>query len=98
MTHDVAIVKRYEMADTFFYEVIDQKLRKHVVEIPSYVLDVEPREFKRGNNQQHLDTLACGTVLMNLEPDTIFHRVDRETVDRAYRAALRLQSFDQLNC
>jgi hypothetical protein len=95
-TRDVAIVRRYQTADIFGYEVIDDKLHKHVVEIQASVLDVEPSEFARGTDQQHLDTVACGAVMMNLTPEATYHRVDREMVDRAYRAAVRLQSFERL--
>lgn len=95
-TRDVAIVRRYQTADIYGFEVIDDMLQRHVVEISAAVLDVEPKEFARGTDQQHLDTVACGAVLSNLTPDATYHRVDREMVDRAYRAALRLQSFERL--
>jgi hypothetical protein len=95
-TRDVAIVRRYETPDFYMYEVVDEKLCKHVVAVSSEVLNVEPKEFQRGTDQQHLDTMACGAVLLNLIPDATFHRVDKEMVDRAYRAAVRLQSFERL--
>src|SRR5688572_3732237 len=95
-TRDVAIVRRYQTVDVYGYELIDEKLHRHVVEIQSSVLDVEPSEFARGTDQQHLDIIACGAVLTNLTPDATYHRVDREMVDRAYRAAVRLQSFERL--
>lgn len=96
-TRDVAIVRRFEMPDFYMYEVIDEKLHKHVVEISADLLNIEPKDFTRGSDQQHLDILACGAVLLNLTPEATFHRVDREMVDRAYRAAVRLQSFERLN-
>jgi hypothetical protein len=95
-TRDVAIVRRYQTADIFGYEVIDEQLQRHVVEISAAVLNVEPRGYDRGTDEEHLDIVACGTVLSNLTPDANYHRVDREMVDRAYRAALRHQSFERL--
>jgi hypothetical protein len=95
-TRDVAIIRRYQTADIFGYEIIDEKLHLHVVEIQASVLNVEPEEFTRGTDQQHLDIIACGAVLTNLTPEATYHRVDREMVDRAYRAAVRLQSFERL--
>ena len=95
-TRDVAIVRRYQTADVYGYQVVDSDLHRHVVEISAEVLNVEPKEFARGTDQQHLDIVACGAVLINLYPDTRYHRVDREMVDRTYRAALRIQSFERL--
>jgi hypothetical protein len=95
-TRDVAIVRRYQTADIYGYEIIDDQLQRHIVEVQASVLDVEPSEFSRGTDQQHLDIVACGAVLTNLTPDATYHRVDREMVDRAYRAAVRLQSFERL--
>lgn len=90
MTDSVAILRRYEMPDFYLYEIADSEHQRHVVEIPIDLLTIEPEEFARGNDQHHLDTLACGAVLMNLTPDAIFHRVDREMVGRAYRAVSRM--------
>lgn len=95
-TRDVAIVRRYQTADVYGYEIIDEHLQRHIVEVQASVLDVEPSEFSRGTDQQHLDIVACGAVLTDLTPDSTYHRVDREMVDRAYRAAVRLQSFERL--
>jgi hypothetical protein len=93
---DVAIIRRYQTVDVYGYEIMDENLQRHVVEVQASVLDVEPTEFARGTDQQHLDIVACGAVLTNLIPDATYHRVDREMVDRAYRAAVKIQSFERL--
>jgi hypothetical protein len=96
MARDVAIVKRQEMVDMYYYEVLDERLQKHSVQLPKSILTVEPQHYLRGTDQQHLDIIACGVVLMRSDLDTCFHRVDRESVDRAYEAALTVESFDRL--
>lgn len=96
MTSNVAICRRQEFKDYFMIELVDDNHLTHTVLIPSYVLTVEPKNFLRGSDLQHLDTLACGAVMMRTDVDAIFHRVDREMVDRAYEAALRVQFFDRL--
>ncbi len=95
-TRDVAIIRRYQTVDVYGYEIMDENLVRHVVEVQSAVLDVEPTEFARGTDQQHLDIIACGAVLTNLTPGATYHRVDREMVDRAYRAAVKIQSLERL--
>jgi uncharacterized protein (DUF2461 family) len=96
-TRDVAIVSRRKMMDYYVYEVIDDTLRKHVVEISDRLLTVSPKGFTRVSDEQHLDTLAVGAVLMSLTRDATFHRVDPEMVDRAYQAAGALQRFDRFD-
>lgn len=96
MTSNVAITQRQEFKDYFMIQLVDDNHLTHTVLVPSYVLTVEPKNFLRGTDLQHLDTLACGAVMMRTDTDAIFHRVDREMVDRAYEAALRVQFFDRL--
>jgi len=97
MAKDVAIVSSdMECADLYVYQIIDDSLNKHTVHIHSSLLNVEPTKFMRGTDREHLDRLACGTVMLSIDPHNCFHRVDPEMVDRAYEAALRVKSFYQL--
>lgn len=91
MVPTATVVKRKNLGDLYRYSVADDKHRTHTVEIPSSVLLVAPIDFKRGSDEEHLDIIACGTVLMRFNDDAIFHKVDRSMINRAYNAALRSQ-------
>jgi hypothetical protein len=91
MPEYVSLVKRHRLRDLYRYIIADAEHRVHTVEIPEYILGIEPREFQRGTDKDHLDIIACGTVLMRLDPESIFHKVDRSMVNRAYDAASRAQ-------
>ena len=91
MLNQVTLVGRTEMPGLFRYEIADEKRRNHTVEIPSTVLMIEPQNHTRGSDKEHLDTIACGAVLMNLDPESRFHKVDRSMVNRAYDAASHAQ-------
>lgn len=91
MVPDVTVVKREKELDMFRCRVADAEHRVHTVEIPASLLAVDPHEFKRGSDAEHIDIIACGTVLMRTDPDATFHTVDRSMVNRAYNAALRAQ-------
>jgi hypothetical protein len=98
MAKDVSIVgSNMECKDLYVYQIIDDGLQKHTVHIQASLLNIEPTRFLRGSDQEHLDRLACGTVMMSVDPHVRFHRVDPEMVDRAYEAALRVKSFYQLD-
>jgi hypothetical protein len=94
MERSATIVDRGIMKDAFVYTVLDENSHSHSVLIPSKILRVEPRGFIRGTDEEHLETLALGAVLISLDPDSTFHRVDPETVTRAYAAA-QVHSFDR---
>lgn len=79
--------------DTYTYLLLDDRLRRHTVMIHESLLKVEPKEYQRRSDKEHLDILAAGAVLLSLDPNAIFHRVDPETVDRAYEAAARVKSI-----
>ncbi len=83
---EVTVVGRNKMKDAFIYTVLDETLQKHSVWIPLHVLEVTPRGYERGSDDEHLDRVARGTVLLSLDPENSFHRVDPETVRRAYEA------------
>ncbi len=88
MESQVTLVKRQEGLDLFTYMITDNHKRMHTVEVPRSILFVPPRDFERKiDDKEHLDTIACGTVLMSINPETEFHKVDRSMVNRAYRAA-----------
>lgn len=91
MVPTVTVVKRKKLEDLYRFKVADAEHRVHTVEIPEYVLTIDPSDFKRGSDEEHLDIIACGTVLMRFNEDAIFHKVDRSMVNRAYNAALRSQ-------
>jgi hypothetical protein len=91
MVPTATIVKRMKYEDLCRYMVADGEHRVHTVEIPIRMLAVEPREFLRGSDEEHLDIIACGTVLMRFTENEIFHKVDRSMVNRAYIAASRAQ-------
>lgn len=91
MVPKVTVVKREKLLDLFRFKVADEEHRVHTVEMPASVLTVEPHEFRRGSDEEHLDIIACGTVLMRFVQEAIFHTVDRSMVNRAYNAALRAQ-------
>jgi hypothetical protein len=89
----VSLISRQELVGMYRYEIADALHRRHTVEIPESVVRIEPRDFKRGSDKEHLDTIACGTVLMSLDDRSLFHVVDRSMVNRAYRAAQNVQLF-----
>jgi hypothetical protein len=91
MVPTATIVKRKKLEDLYRYRVVDAQHRHHTVEIPAAMLAVSPREFMRGTDEEHLDIIACGTVIMRFNEDAIFHKVDRSMINRAYDAALRSQ-------
>lgn len=91
MVPTVTVVKRKKLEDLYRFKVADAEHRVHTVEIPESVLAIEPTDFKRGSDAEHLDIIAIGTVLMRFNEDAIFHKVDRSMVNRAYNAALRSQ-------
>ena len=83
--------------DTYSYLLIDDELRRHTVILHESLLKVEPKEYQRRSDKEHLDILAAGTVLLSIDPNVIFHRVDPEFVDRAYEAASRVKSIYQFD-
>lgn len=91
MVPNATVVKRKKEGDLYRYWVADDEHRTHTVEIPISLLSVDPHDFRRGSDEEHLDIIACGTVLMRFEDESIFHKVDRSMVNRAYNAALRSQ-------
>lgn len=91
----VSVVRRDQYPDYYLYTIADERHRKHTVEIPAVVLQVNPEEFHRGSNTEHLDIIACGAVLLSLDDEAIFHKVDCSMVDRAYRAASGAQILGQ---
>ena len=97
MVPTTTIVKRRKMEDLYRYTVADANHRVHTVEIPASMLAVIPQEFQRGSDEEHLDIIACGTVLMRFNEDAIFHKVDRSMINRAYNAALRSQFSPGVN-
>ena len=94
MERSARIVEKGIMKDAYLYTVVDSSSHTHSVLIPQRVLAVNPRGFERGTDEDHLEVLAMGAVLMSLDPDSTFHRVDPETVTRAY-AANKENSFDR---
>jgi hypothetical protein len=83
--------------DLYAYVLLDDDLRRHIVHVSESLLKVDPKEFQRRSDKEHLDILAAGTVLLSVDPDASFHRVDAETVDRAYEAASRTKSIYQFD-
>jgi hypothetical protein len=94
MERSAKIVQKGIMKDAYVFTVVDGNSHSHNVLIPHKVLSVNPRGFERGTEDNHLETLAVGAVLMALDPDCTYHRVDPETVTRAY-AASQENSFDR---
>jgi hypothetical protein len=95
MPEEVTLVKLDEYPD--MYRCVVSRLgRSHTVEIPRYMLEVEPKDFQRGSDTQHIGIIACGTVLSSIDPDVQFHVVDRSHVNRAYIAASHSQLFGEL--
>ena len=91
MVSHVTVVGRQMEVDLYRYTIVDAEHRAHTVEIPVSLLVVPPRDYSRGSDNEHLDTIACGTVLMRTEPEDNFHKVDRSMVNRAYAAATRAE-------
>lgn len=91
MSDYVTLVRRQELIGMFRYEIADSASRRHTVEIPTQILRVDPRNHNRGTDQDHLDIIACGTVLASLDQNETFHTVDRSMVNRAYEAASHAQ-------
>lgn len=81
--------------DTYAYVLLDDNLRRHTVHISETLLAVDPKDYQRRSDREHLDILAAGAVLLSVEAEAIFHRVDAEMVDRAYEAASRVKSIYQ---
>jgi len=94
MSRTARITEKGIMKDAFVFTVMDDDAHVHNVLIPQKLLGINPRGFARGSDEEHLETLAVGAVLMSLDPDCSFHRVDPETVTRAY-AANQENSFDR---
>ena len=90
----VSLVSRQKLAGLYRYEIADALHRRHTVEVPESLTQVSPRDFERSaSDQEHLDTIACGAVLMSLDLDSLFHTVDRSMVNRAYRATQNVQLY-----
>ena len=87
MERGARIVDKGFMKDAFLFTVLDENSHSHSVLIPQRVLSLNPRGYERGSDEEHLETLALGAVLMSMDPDSTFHRVDPETVTRAYAAS-----------
>ena len=87
MERSARIVDTGYMKDAFLITVLDENSHSHSVLIPQRVLSIDPRGYERGSDEEHLETLALGAVLMSMDPDSTFHRVDPETVTRAYAAS-----------
>ncbi len=94
MERSARIVEKGIMKDAYVFTVVDGNSHSHNVLIPHKVLSVNPRGYERQSDDDHLETLAVGAVLMSIDPDCTFHRVDPETVTRAY-AASQENSFDR---
>jgi hypothetical protein len=84
---NVTLVEWQEGPDFFRCTVSDDKRRHHTVEIPRSVLTVDPPNFSRGSDAEHIGIIAAGAVLLDLDPENDFHKVDRSMVIRAYTAA-----------
>lgn len=95
MPEEVILVKLDEYPDLYRC-LVSRSGRSHTVEIPRYMLEVEPNDFQRGSDHHHIGIIACGTVLASIDPDVQFHVVDRSYVNRAYRAASQAQLFGEL--
>ena len=91
MVQHVTVVGRQTEVDLYRYTIVDDEHRAHTVEIPFSLLVVPPRDYSRGTDSEHLDMIACGTVLMRTDPEDNFHKVDRSMVNRAYAAASRAE-------
>lgn len=91
MADYISLISRQDLIGLYRYEIADALHRRHTVEIPESVTRIDPRDFKRGTDKEHLDTIACGTVLMSMDEHSLFHVVDRSMVNRAYRAAEHVQ-------
>ena len=89
--NNVTLVEWQQGPDIFRCTVSDATRRHHTVEIPRTVLAVEPQEFRRGTDAEHVGIVAAGIVLMSLDPETIFHKADTSMVNRAYHAAAKAQ-------
>ncbi|MBS1903298.1 MAG: hypothetical protein JSS75_06320 [Bacteroidetes bacterium] len=88
---NVTLVKWQEGPDYFRCTVSDERHRHHTVEIPRSMLAVEAPNFSRGSDAEHIGIIAAGAVLLDLDPDNDFHKVDRSMVIRAYTAASEAQ-------
>lgn len=84
---NVTLVTWQEGPDYFRCTVSDDKRRHHTVEIPRSVLDIAPPNFARGSDAEHIGIIAAGAVLLDMDPENDFHKVDRSMVIRAYTAA-----------
>ncbi len=96
MIDEITVISHTRLPELFRYEIADSQHRKHTVEIHQDVLSVTPTSYARGTDIEHLETIACGTVLMDLDPESRFHKVDRSMVNRAYEAASRAQILGRL--
>lgn len=94
MPEEVTLVKLDEYPDIFRCNV-SYLSRSHTVEIPRYMLEIEPNDFRRGSDSEHIGIIAVGTVLASIDPNTQFHKVDRSMVNSAYRAASGAQIFGE---
>ena len=88
------IVERNDMPDMINFEVLDENRLRHVVQISRELLTVAPEGFTRGTDEEHLETLAKGAVLTEMNKDICFHQVSRGEVDRLYRAVALTSSTD----
>jgi hypothetical protein len=94
MHKDVRILTSERIySDLHAYVLVDDDLRRHVVHVSESLLKVEPKNYQRRSDKEHLDILAAGAVLLSVESDVSFHRVDAEMVDRAYEAVTRITSI-----
>lgn len=94
MHKDVRILTSERIySDMYAYVLVDDDLRRHVVHVSEALLQVEPKNYQRRSDKEHLDILAAGAVLLSVETEAIFHRVDPEMVDRAYEAVTRIKSI-----
>lgn len=83
---EARIVKRDETSDVFYFELLDEDNRRHIVQIPRDVASAEPQGFERGTDDDHVETIARGIVLSELNEDVCFHNVSRGQIERAYKA------------
>jgi hypothetical protein len=87
----VTLVKWQQFVDMFRCTVTDAFHRVHTIEVPKTILGIEPTQFRRGSDTEHVGIIAAGTVLLSLDTEERFHKIDSSIVDRAYVAASKAQ-------
>ncbi len=83
----ITLVKWQKGLESIRCTVSDMFHRHFIVEMPKSVLKVIPKRFKRGSDAEHAGIIAAGAVLLNLDPEEMFLKVDGSMVNRAYEAA-----------